>query len=161
MNPIVEHAVKIPLYKIISDEEFKKLGYNSVYYNDISCQMVSAKWFLMCHLQECKENHGDRMHPTSKSIIEPEKDCIYFYGTSFHEEPSNEQLPENVFVINQILNTEASDKIRYKRYILKIVNMLHFLDMTEMVFPKEALANINTLSAFFKDYFGIMIPKTV
>lgn len=160
MNPIVEHAVKIPLYKI-NNEDFKKLGYNSVYYNDISCPMVGDKWFLLCHLQECKQRRDDRIHPNSNSIIEPEKDCIYFYGTSFHEEPSDEQLLENTFVINQILNTKASDEIRYKRYILKIVNMLYLLDMTEMVFPKEALASINTLSAFFKDYFGIMIPKTV
>lgn len=160
MDSIIEHAVKIPLYKV-SEEDFKKLGYKSVYANDIACPMVSNRWFLMYPLQACRMKRSDRYHPTTNCIIEPKKDCIYFYGTSFHEEPSEEQLPENVFVINQILNTKATDEIRYKRYILKVVNILHFLDMTEMAFPKEVLANINTFSAFFKDYFGITISKTV
>lgn len=160
MDSVIEHAVKIPLYKV-SEEDFKKLGYKSVYANDLRCEPAYDNWFLLYRLQGCKIEYSKRVHPVTGINIDNKKHCIYFYGNSFHEEPSEEQLPENIFVINQILNTKASDEIRYKRYILKVVNILHLLDMTEMAFPKEALANINTFSAFFKDYFSITIPKTV
>ena len=161
MTSIVEHAVKIPLNKVCK-EEFKKLGYKTPYADDLRCEPTYDTWFLICRFKECKLGVcSKRIHPVTTSNIDPKKDCIYFYGGSFHEDPSDEQLEENIYVVNQILKTPATDKIRYKRYILKIVNILHFLDMTEMVFPKEALANINTLSDFFKDYFGITISRSV
>ena len=156
---MIDYCIKVPVFRIKSNKEFKDKGYQSIYFNE---KLFSNKnyetLFLIDYLLNCRvDEKGLRKNLEGNNIDDDE--IIYMYGNKYHSEKSLHQLDENIFVIKRLINGSGKDvKKDYKYLLIQLLNILKFARYDYMIFPKDAFNNISSFKKFMREYFNITVP---